>query len=465
MGEIKLNLARKWRSKHFEEIVGQDMSVRMLKNSLFLQQYFPVYLFSGQRGCGKTSTARVFASALNCDKLSEFRSNPRTQLPCMSCGSCKAMEQGKHPDFIEIDAASHTGVDHVRMLIDSASLLPLMGKKKIYLIDEAHMLSKAAFNALLKILEEPPASVIFMLATTDPHKIIETVRSRCFQLFFRPIETDVLLERLQLICNKEDISYEDAGLSHIVKQADGSVRDALNLLETVRFSSSEITQHAVSGVLGYLDDKDLIALCGKVLQGNTAQVIQNIKKLEWQRYAAPIIWQRLVELIRAALWLKHDVVPEQFAESIDDIKKMIHAVSAHQLTAFLKMLYDKELVFLKTTAKHDVLEMVLMQMSEKIKKSNPDDGNSSSSNQALSLSQPEFIDEEVDEADEADEEDEEDDEEEEDYEEEEAGVWKKFVQSLEILDDPLVSSVFTQGKITKWALSANDARTVSWRCH
>ena len=440
MSEIKLNLARKWRSKHFEEIVGQDMPVRMLKNSLFLQQYFPVYLFSGQRGCGKTSTARVFASALNCDKLLEFRSNPRTQLPCMCCPSCKAMELGKHPDFIEIDAASHTGVDHVRMLIDSASLLPLMGKKKIYLIDEAHMLSKAAFNALLKILEEPPSSVIFMLATTDPHKIIETVRSRCFQLFFRSVDTDVLLQRLQLVCETEDISYDTAGLLHIVKQTEGSVRDALNLLETVRFSSSEITQAAVSKVLGYLDDKDLIALCAEVFNGNTATVLHTIKKLEWHKYSATTIWQRLVELIRTALWIKHDVEPDQFTDSIDTIKKIIRTISVSQLTAFLKMLYDKELLFSKTTAKHEVLEMLLVQMAEKIRKSNPDDsGNTSGSNQALS-SNPVLIDE-------GDEDDEEEDDEE-DEEEEEASVWKQFVASIEELDDPLVTSVFTQGTIT-----------------
>ena len=217
MGEVKLNLARKWRSKQFEEIVGQDLSVRMLKNSLYLQQYFPVYLFSGQRGCGKTTTARIFAASLNCEQLSEFQKNPQNHIiPCRKCLSCKAMECGNHPDFIEIDAASHTGVDNVRSLIDSAFLLPLMGRKKIYLIDEAHMLSKAAFNALLKILEEPPASVTFILATTDPQKIIDTVHSRCFQLFFRPVAMEVLHARLREVCTQENIAFYDAGLTLII---------------------------------------------------------------------------------------------------------------------------------------------------------------------------------------------------------------------------------------------------------
>lgn len=185
MNDMRLNLARKWRSKDFGSIIGQDLSVRMLKNTLYLGNFFPVYLFSGQRGCGKTTTARVFATAVNCDVLSDFQGEPKSHtIPCGLCPSCLEMRAGKHPDFIEIDAASHTGVDNVRQIIEASSLLPLMGKKKIYLIDEAHMLSKAAFNAFLKILEDPPGSVIFILATTDPQKIIETVRSRCFSSFF-----------------------------------------------------------------------------------------------------------------------------------------------------------------------------------------------------------------------------------------------------------------------------------------
>jgi len=150
---VNLNLARKWRSRNFDQIVGQDLAIRMLRNSLYLSQFFPVYLFAGQRGCGKTSTARVFASAINCANLSKFQKNPKKcHVPCLECESCCAMLSGNHPDFIEIDAASHTGVDNVRQIIESSSYMPLMGKKKIYLIDEAHMLSKAAFNAFLKIL-------------------------------------------------------------------------------------------------------------------------------------------------------------------------------------------------------------------------------------------------------------------------------------------------------------------------
>ena len=152
INQEQLNLARKWRSKNFDQIVGQDNSIKILKNSLYLDRLFPVYLFAGQRGCGKTTTARVFAAAINCERLEKFRVQPKDELlPCNECYSCTAILAGKHPDFIEMDAASHTGVENVRNIVDAATLLPVLGKKKIYLIDEAHMLSRAAFNAFLKI--------------------------------------------------------------------------------------------------------------------------------------------------------------------------------------------------------------------------------------------------------------------------------------------------------------------------
>lgn len=182
-----LNFARRLRPQRFSDIIGQDLFVGMLQNALFLNKFFPVYLFSGQRGCGKTTTARVFAAALNCLKRGEA---PLQDIPCLTCSSCLATKAGNHPDFIEIDAASNTGVDNVRAILESSSYLPVLGKYKIYLIDEAHMLSKAAFNAFLKLMEEPPQSVLFMLATTESYKIPETVRSRCFQLLFKPIPAD-----------------------------------------------------------------------------------------------------------------------------------------------------------------------------------------------------------------------------------------------------------------------------------
>ncbi len=449
MSEVKLNLARKWRSKNFEEIIGQDLLVRMLKNGLYLQQYFPVYLFSGQRGCGKTSTARVFGAALNCEQLDRFQKQPQQHnVPCLLCVSCKAMEQAKHPDFIEIDAASHTGVDNVRMLIDSAALMPLMGRKKIYLIDEVHMLSKAAFNALLKILEEPPPSVIFILATTDPQKIIETVRSRCFQLFFKPVGSQTLHERLRTVCEREDIAFDDAGLLSIVKQTEGSVRDALNLLEQIRFSSNAVTNDAVLKVLGHIEDQELVLLFSLVLVGSPQKLLRAIAHMQWKKFSAPIMWGQLLELVRTALWLHYDVTPLGFVEYHDEIKKILRNCSVKQLTLFLQTMYDQELLFSKTTSKHDFFEMILLQICQGMnKKSSSGGGSPSSAVQAPVVPDDDDMDE-----DDQDCEDDDDLEEEEEEQDEDAlsCQWKQFIVAIDALKDPLINSIFVQGTIQRF---------------
>ena len=441
MSEIKLNLARKWRSKTFHEIVGQELSIRMLKNGLYLQQYFPVYLFSGQRGCGKTTTARVFAAALNCEQLSEFQKNPqKVTVPCLSCKSCIAMLNGKHPDFIEIDAASHTGVDNVRYIIDSASLLPLMGRKKVYLIDEVHMLSKAAFNAFLKILEEPPSSVIFILATTDPQKIIETVRSRCFQLFFKPVESNILLDRLKQVCEKENISFEVDGLETIIKQTEGSVRDALNLLEQVRFSSNSVTKKSVDSVIGSIDDTVLISLVEYALSGTAQQLLTFLSKTNLQQFSAQLIWGRLVALVRALLWLSYDVMPDQFVEHLGLLKRILTRCNAKQLHQLLENLYENEQLFVRTTAKQELLEMILIRLCKNNDNSNSQGGSSSPSAQLSSDDQ----DSDQDELDE-------DEDQDEDVEEEVScknplqEKWNRFIKSIDRLNDPLICSVFQQG--------------------
>ncbi len=446
MSEIKLNLARKWRSKNFDQIIGQELSVRMIKNSLYLQQYFPVYLFSGQRGCGKTTTARVFAAALNCTNLETFQTNPaKTVVPCLTCQSCKAMEKGKHPDFIEIDAASHTGVDNVRSIVEAASLMPLMGRKKIYLIDEAHMLSKAAFNAFLKILEEPPASVLFILATTDPQKIIETVRSRCFQLIFKPVADETIFKQLVHICVKESIAYEDEGLHSVVKQTEGSVRDAINLLEQVRFSNNKVTQQAVLQVLGYVDDTLLLGLFDAVLNRNPRALLACIKELAWHQYAPTIIYRRLIELGRTALWLKYGVVPDGFEGLHASIRTIISRISAAHLNFFLTYLFDQETIFNRTVAKHDVLEMILLHICYTIN----GDGDQGGAAPASSTASPEPVTEQQ-ESDDVQEDDEEEETEDEDDVAGDVelncadGAWKQFVASIGQLDDPLLTSIFSQ---------------------
>lgn len=356
----QLNLARKWRSQTFAEIVGQPLVVSMLQNSLYSGHIFPVYLLSGQRGCGKTSTARVFSAALNCEKLEQFRQMPKEQLlPCLTCQSCKAMQAGNHPDVIEMDAASHTGVDNVRQIIEAASFMPLLGTRKVYLIDEAHMLSKAAFNALLKILEEPPASVVFLLATTDPHKIIETVTSRCFRLFFAPIDATIIESHLEKICIKESIAYEHEALKVIVHESEGSLRDAINLLEQVRFASQVVAKKEVQRVLGHLDDERLLELLSTVLQGDPAVLIALLDTLSLAQYSASFIWQSSIALLRAALWHTCTVPAQAYAAEGARLVR-VTGISTAMLIKVLKLLYDQERLFLKTTAQHGMLEMTLI---------------------------------------------------------------------------------------------------------
>lgn len=361
MDHIELNLTRKWRSKNFQEVVGQPLAIRILQNSLYLKQFFPVYLFSGQRGCGKTSTARIFAAAVNCARLPEFQVDPRkVALPCLQCESCVAMSKSQHPDFIEIDAASHTGVDNVRNIIDSSSFLPLLSHKKIYLIDEAHMLSKAAFNAFLKILEEPPASVIFILATTDMQKILETVKSRCFQIFFDPVEHQVIQDHLEKLCIAENIQFDEQGLSVIARQADGSVRDAINLLEQVRFATKKVSKEAVLSILGHIDESTLLQLFEKILTCNVQDLLQFCSSLEKYEISVEYIWAQLIELVYDAILIKYQVQPRQFTDLSAGHILFIEKSDLGMLTALFEMLCSQEQYLAKTTKKLRFLEMMLL---------------------------------------------------------------------------------------------------------
>lgn len=359
---VHTNLARTWRSKTFNQMVGQDLAVRILQNSLFKNYFFPVYLFAGQRGCGKTTSARLFAAAVNCHNLSTFQKDPRScSLPCLTCPSCLAMSSNNHPDFIEIDAASHTGVDNVRQIIDAASLMPVMGNKKVYLIDEAHMLSKAAFNAFLKILEEPPASVLFMLATTDPHKIIDTVRSRCFQLFFGPIPADDLQRHLMHVCEAENIKAEPQALYTIVHETEGSARDALNLLEQVRFSHTEVTQEAVLQVVGHLPEPAFFELLEHILAQDPAALIAQCASLNLNRYAIASLWQKVVLFLKALLYSRYGT-PVTGIQDQERLQALAQQVSPTWIAQALRHVYGYEQTLLKTTVQADVFELMLLEL-------------------------------------------------------------------------------------------------------
>ncbi len=448
MSSVALNLSRKWRSQDFDQIVGQDLTVRILKNSLYLGHYFPVYLFAGQRGCGKTSTARIFAAAVNCHVLSSFQKDPKkSSIPCLVCESCVAMRDGNHPDFIEIDAASHTGVDNIRSIIESSSLLPLMGRKRVYLIDEVHMLSKAAFNAALKILEEPPATALFILATTNPHKIIDTVRSRCFQLFFTSIPYIPLKNHLEFVCKTEKIACTEEGLDLIVRHTSGSARDALNLLEQVRFSSSIVNKESVLSLLGHIDDQQIMKLIQYSIQGSSIELVQLLQLLHVDQQKAEFIWQRMVILLRALLWIKYGVRPQELISSIKLLEDNAKLYSLSDLHHVIETLYNHEELFLKTSMQHIFLEMVLLSLCKK-----KTDNGSGSAPCALGIIAHEnkIIDDQNEiEGDGGDED-------QESLTNEQK--WQSFVMHIESLNDPLISSVFKQSRFISYA---SDTDTVS----
>lgn len=362
MEKTELNLTRKWRSKNFQEVIGQSLAIRILQNSLYLKQFFPVYLFAGQRGCGKTSTARIFAAAVNCARLAEFQQDPRkVSIPCLTCPSCLAMSKSQHPDFIEIDAASHTGVDNVRNIIDASSFLPLLSSKKIYLIDEAHMLSKAAFNAFLKILEEPPMSVIFILATTDMQKILETVKSRCFQIFFDPVDAQVITDHLEKICSVENIPADATGLAIIAQEAGGSVRDAINLLEQVRFATKKISKESVLSILGHIDESALFELFEKIVSQDVHELLQFCSSLEKYELSIEYLWAQLTELVYDAILIQYHVSARRFIDLPSDMKESIEKISIAQLIRLFGILCSQEQNLARTTKKLRFLEMVLLQ--------------------------------------------------------------------------------------------------------
>lgn len=445
VSSVTLNLSRKWRSQDFDQIVGQDLAVRILKNSLYLGHYFPVYLFAGQRGCGKTSTARIFAAAVNCHALPSFQKDPKkSPIPCLVCESCNAMRDGNHPDFIEIDAASHTGVDNIRSIIESSCLLPLMGRKRVYLIDEVHMLSKAAFNAALKILEEPPATALFILATTNPHKIIDTVKSRCFQLFFTAIPYDPLKNHLQSICKSEKIACTDEALDLIVRHTGGSARDALNLLEQVRFSNSVVNKESVLSLLGHIDDQHIMKLIQCTIQGSSTELVQLLKSLDVDQQKAEFIWQRMVVLLRALLWIKYGVRPHELISSIKLLEDNAKLYSLSDIHHIIEVLYNNEELFLKTTMQHIFLEMILLSLCSK-KKTDSDNGSVpcavgiiAHENEASGQTEGDS------------------DEDQESLTDQQK--WQRFVGHIESLNDPLVSSVFKQGHFIAYA---SDTHNVS----
>lgn len=286
-----LVLARKWRPKNFAQLAGQAHVVQALGNALTQNRLHHAYLFTGTRGVGKTSIARIFAKSLNCE-------TGITATPCGVCGACTEIDSGRFVDLIELDAASNTQVDNMRELLEGALYAPTSGRFKVYIVDEVHMLSKPAFNAMLKTLEEPPAHVKFILATTDPQKIPVTVLSRCLQFNLKQLPPALIHDRLQYVLQQEGIPFEAAALNLLARAAQGSMRDALSLLDqAIAYSSGKVEETLVRSMLGAIDRGYLFDLLHALKAGDGAALLRIADDMAMRSIAFDAALQELATLL------------------------------------------------------------------------------------------------------------------------------------------------------------------------
>ena len=321
------SLCRKYRPIRFEDVCGQDFIVKTLNNAIFKGKINHAYLFCGTRGTGKTTIAKIFAKAINC-------MNPINNLPCGKCEICLNDNTDKIPDIIEIDAASNNGVDEIRELKNKVRLVPTMCKYKVYIIDEVHMLSVGAFNALLKTLEEPPAHVIFILATTEPQKLPITILSRCQRFDFRNISTENIVERLKFISEKEGIEIEDDALIEIAKMSDGALRDAISTLDQVSsYADNKITVDDIYAVKGSLSKAKLFELINNFLNDDKQFVLNNIDEIYNMNKNFMLLAKDLLYVFRNMLVYKK--APKYFDNK--------YLSSKEEIIAFASKLEEKEI--------------------------------------------------------------------------------------------------------------------------
>ena len=291
-----LVLARKWRPRKFSQVKGQPHAVRALTNAISAERVHHAWLFAGTRGVGKTTLARILAAALNCQKGA-------VPEPCGECGSCKSIEDGSFVDLMEVDAASRTKVEQTRELLENVQYAPASGSYKIYLIDEAHMLSASSFNALLKTLEEPPPHVKFLLATTEPHRLPVTVLSRCLQINLRSMDSETIGDQLTAICKGEGVEAEPGALARLARAANGSMRDALSLLDqAIAYGADAVRESDVADMLGGADQPSIVHLLNALAVGDGEALLNGARELR-ERLADPanILAEMAAALQRLAL--------------------------------------------------------------------------------------------------------------------------------------------------------------------
>ncbi|MEZ5536122.1 MAG: DNA polymerase III subunit gamma/tau [Thiolinea sp.] len=345
-------LARKWRPQNFEQMVGQQHVLRALLNSLNENRLHHAYLFTGTRGVGKTTIARIFAKSLNCE-------TGITATPCGVCRSCLEIADGRHVDLLEVDAASRTKVEDTRDLLDNVQYAPTHGRFKIYLIDEVHMLSSHSFNALLKTLEEPPPHVKFLFATTDPQKLPVTILSRCLQFNLKRMSPDMISGYLSTVLAEESIEHTESALRVIARAADGSMRDALSLTDqAIVTGEGKVLDEAVQDMLGMLPHEHLLALLQALVSGDAEQVLSVIDGMA----------QLTTDFLQAAdslISLLHQLAITQIMPQDDldaDLKALAEQISSADLQLYYQMaLYGRRDMPLNPDPRSG-FEMLLLRM-------------------------------------------------------------------------------------------------------
>ncbi len=303
--------ARKYRPRFFREVVGQEVAVKIIKNSVKANRIAHAYLFAGPRGVGKTTLARLLAKSVNC-------LNPAEGEPCGECENCREIDKGSFPDLVEIDAASNRGIDDVRALREAVNYRPLKGKYKVYIIDEAHMLTKEAFNALLKTLEEPPENTIFVLCTTEYDKILPTILSRCQRIVFKRAGKKEVLEYLKGICQKEGIDYSEDALSLLAELSDGSMRDSASLLDqATAYTEANITLESVKELLGILTKEELLRFIKTLLESKVREALEFIEELYYRGFNLEKIWGMLHREVNNLILFKSLENPETVLEEVE----------------------------------------------------------------------------------------------------------------------------------------------------
>lgn len=350
-------LYRTYRPQAFSEVAGQKHIVRTIENALANNKIAHAYLFCGPRGTGKTSMAKLFAKALNCEEGLGHQ--------CNHCSNCQSVTDGSHPDVIEIDAASNNGVEEVRDLIEKVKYLPIKGKYKVYIIDEVHMMTSGAFNALLKTLEEPPAHVVFILATTEPHKVLPTIVSRCQRYDFTKVEDDAIREKMVEILNNEKINYDMPSVNAIIDLADGGVRDALSILEHVlAYAGTTIKEKDVNDLFGLTSTKEKLDLLKSIANGNVKDVLKRMESFIASGIDIKRLTANLLDVLKDAL--VYAKTEEQILLSVLNEKDAIELsslINVDRLNEMIEILLKAQNDFKVVSNVRSLFELVLLRLT------------------------------------------------------------------------------------------------------